>query len=137
MRIDDRRRHKLRCLIGGVTEHQTLIASPQNSVCAIDPLVDILRLTVEADLDFASIWGNAGVSIGVSGFAKYLTHKGRGGFTHRMKVLNALGFEFSGNDHALVRKQGFAGNACLGISREKCVEDAIGNSICKLVGVTL
>jgi hypothetical protein len=76
-------------------------------------------LAIEADLDLALIRRDAGLGIAVTGFAKHLAHKGRRGFTHGMKIFDASCFEFSRDDHALIREKGFAGNACVRIFCEE------------------
>lgn len=74
-RIDDRRKHESRCLVGGTTEHQSLITCAQNAICTIDALIDILRLDgFWALIDAPQLTSRAACSVASIGLASATFH---------------------------------------------------------------
>jgi hypothetical protein len=61
--------HEIRCFVGGVAEHQPLVAGTDFAIGTVYPLIDVAGLKVEAHLHFAGIRVDARGGIGVAGFA--------------------------------------------------------------------
>jgi hypothetical protein len=135
MRIENWRRHSLGRFIGGVPEHESLIACTEHTIKTVDTLADVRRLTVEQDAYFASIRINSGFSGGVAGFAQNAPHQCLRSAAHFVEDILGDGFEFTCDKNKLISEHGFASDASLWVSLKKGVQNSIGNAIRELIRV--
>jgi hypothetical protein len=103
----------------------------------IDTHADICGLAIESNFNFTTVGVDAARFICVAGLAQNIPGETVGLLTHSIKILEIARFKLAGNHDELVGKQSLAGYASVGISLEECIEDAVGNAVCKLVGMAL
>ena len=139
--VEDRRRHQVRSLVGGVTEHDALVACAFFLVGAglqrIDALRDVGGLRMQQDFDVAGLPVKAFLL--VADVLDRLAH-------HAFDLLVGDGFGTAGltRDHHLVGGgERFAGGADrpgidprLRAFAEKQIDDLVGNPVADLVRMT-
>ena len=111
--IEDRRRHQLRRLVGGVAEHDALVAGTLVLVLAgIDAPGDVGRLLVQQHLDLGVLPVKAGLRVadGLDRLARRVLDQLVGDLAVR------AGPHLAGDDHPIGGGQSLAGDARLGYS---------------------
>ncbi len=129
MRVRDRRRHQDIGFIGGIAEHQPLIARTLLAfVLAVDPLGDVGRLLAD-NIEYAA---TRAVEAHLRGVIADVEH----GLAHdRLHIHPGAGRDLAGDDHDAGLDQRFAGHPALRVRRENGVEHRIRDLVGDLVGV--
>jgi len=137
MRGLDRRRHGLRRLVAGVTEHEALVAGAERAVGAIDAARDLCRLMAEAHLHVAEIRVDAGRTVAVAGIAQHVGDEADDARAHVAEDLHVARAELAGDDHLIAGEHRLARDARTRILGEERVEDAVRDPIGQLVRMAL
>ena len=131
-----RGRHELRGLIGGVTEHDALVAGTHLGVLLafgltlVDALGDIGRLLREQVRDEDLVGVEDVVVVHVADFAD-------GGADDFLEIDLRLRGEFAGDDDVVALDQGLAGDAGETVLGEAGIEDGVRDAVGNLIGVAL
>ena len=132
MRQQDRQRHHLRRFVGGVAEHDALVAGALVAALARrlgDALRDLVGLLGDElnDLQRRVAEGLGGV--GVADFLDRLPDD-------LLEIELGVGRDLASEDHMVALDQRLARHAAPGVLLETRVEDRVGDVIADLVGVT-
>ena len=132
-------RHQVGRVVGGVSEHDTLIASAFVLVAAcIYALRDVRGLSVEVIFKAQSFPMETILFI-----TDPLHRFANGAFNFFLRArrpgavfIDALAADFAGQNNKLCRRERFAGNARFGVFGQEQVDDRVGNLVGDLVGMT-
>jgi hypothetical protein len=136
VRKHDRRRHELGRLVARVTEHDALVAGAllrglfALGLLRVDALGNIRRLAREVIVDENGVGVKHVVVVHVADVAN-------GSADDRFVVQLRLRGDLAGDDHHVGLHHGFAGDAAEAILRQAGIEDAVGDQVSDLIGVTL
>ena len=137
--VIERRGHQIGGLVGGIAEHDALIAGAFILVAAgVHALRDMRGLAMQAVDEFKLF--PVETVLFIADLADGFAHGGldfRQGARRPFAVfIHALAADFTGQDHQLRGGQCLAGDARLGVFRQKQIDDRIRNLIRDLVGMT-
>jgi len=131
VREHDRQRHQLGRLIGGVAEHDPLVARPLlQRVGTVDSLGDVRRLLIDGGDDPARLPLEVVVGVLVADVADRLAD-------HARDVHVGVGVDLPGNHHQAGGHERLARHVALPVERDDRVEDGVRDLVGHLVGVPL
>ena len=120
----DGSRHQLGGLVGGIAEHHALVAG----AAGVNALRDVARLLVDGR--------DHGAGVGVEAVEGVVVADGGDDAAHEaLEVDVGLGGDFAGDDHQAGGRQGFCGDAAVGILLQAGVQNGVGNLVGNLVGM--
>ena len=131
VRVMNRRRHVGIGFVGGIAEHQALVAGPLIlGFGTIDPLGDVHALLADQVEHAAGVAIEAHVRRGIADIVDDATNQ-------IFQVDPGGGRDFAGHDGDTGLDHGFAGHACLLVAGDDGIQHRVGNLIGDLVRVSL
>ena len=125
--VVDRRRHEGVGLVGGVTEHQALVARALIfRLGAIDALGDIDALLADQVEDTTGLAVEADVGRGIADIGDDTTYQ-------LLEIHPRAGGDLTGHDGNACLDERFARHACLLVARDDGIEHGVGNLVGNLV----
>ncbi len=126
VRERDRRRHQLRCLVGGVAEHHALVAG----AAGVDAHGDVAGLLVDGRDDGAGVGVEAVECVVIADCCDSSADQA-------LEVDVSLGRDLAGNDDQAGAGQRLARHAAVRILRQAGIENGIRDLVGDLVGMAL
>ena len=124
VRQRDGRGHQLRRLVGGVAEHHALIAG----AAGVNTLGDVARLLVDRR--------DHGAGVGVEAVERVVVTDGGDHAAHqRLEIHVSFGGDFARDDHQAGGREGFRGDAAVGVLLQAGVKDGVGDLVGNFVRV--
>ena len=120
----DGRGHQLGGLVGGVAEHHALVAG----AAGVHALGNVAGLLVDGR--------DHGAGVGVEAVEGVVVADGGDDAAHQaLEIDVGLGGDFAGDDHQAGGRQGFGGDAAVGVLLQAGVENGVGDLVGNLVGM--